>query len=128
MHRRFLQTGIICAALAVIFGAFGAHGLKQHLTPDALQIFETGVRYQMYHAIALIVSGMMYAVYPSRKIIWAGIFFTMGTLLFSGSLYILAMLLPKYPFIGAITPLGGVSFILGWICLLFAISDKPVKS
>ena len=128
MHIRFLLTGIVAAALAVLLGAFGAHALKQSLTQEALSIFETGVRYQMYHAFALLATGMLYASFPNRKTIWAGRCFTIGIIIFSGSLYALSLLMPNYRIIGAITPLGGMSFITGWFLMFLSIIQHQPKS
>lgn len=116
----FFTLGSISAGLAVALGAFGAHGLKDRITPELLQTFETGVRYHMYHALAL----MAVAYAASRwqaSVGWsnaAGWLFVAGTVLFSGSLYVLALTGIKW--LGAITPLGGVAFIAGWVCLVLA--------
>jgi uncharacterized membrane protein YgdD (TMEM256/DUF423 family) len=123
MHRKFLLSGIILAGLAVVFGAFGAHALKAILAEDKLVIFETGVRYQFMHAIALIAFSY-YLVQKNKQgqqtksIQVTGSLFLLGTLFFSGSLYALAfqpLLLVSYAkWMGPITPIGGLCFILGW--------------
>ena len=110
--RLFFMLGAGFAFLAVAGGAFGAHSLKAILTPDMLAVFETGIRYQMYHALALLVVGWTTHQYPQASFHIAGWFFVAGILLFSGSLYVLA--LSGVRWIGAITPLGGVLFLGGW--------------
>ena len=119
MDRRFFILGSISGGLAVALGAFGAHVLKGLLSADMLANFETGVRYQMYHALALLaVAWAANQWSTSRLPAAAGWLFVAGTLLFSASLYLLA--LTGTGWLGAITPLGGVSFVLGWFCLLLA--------
>jgi uncharacterized membrane protein YgdD (TMEM256/DUF423 family) len=112
----WLSTASVAATIAVALGAFGAHGLRSRLTPDLLAIFETGVRYHMYHALALV--GVSVAVAQWRESIWpaaAGWLFVAGIVVFSGSLYLLALSGQRW--LGAITPLGGVAFLLGWMTL-----------
>ena len=117
-------------ALSVIFGAFGAHLLKQYLNPEVLSTFQTGVSYQFYHSLALLITGILHKRYPSFWIQWAGRFFVVGTILFSGSLYLLA-LLKSIKDIGLggfalLTPLGGLLLVSGWICLMLGVpSNKP---
>jgi uncharacterized membrane protein YgdD (TMEM256/DUF423 family) len=122
MDRTFLLIGAVLGFLGVTFGAFGAHALRSRLSPDMLAVFETGVRYQMYHAFAvLIVSALIGHIGSARLVIIAGWFFVAGVLLFSGSLYVLA--LSGAGILGAITPLGGLLFLAGWACLaIFAIA------
>lgn len=110
--RVFFALGAGFAFLAVMFGAFGSHSLKAILTPDMLAVFETGVRYQMYHALALLVVGWTAHQYPQASFHITGWLFVTGILLFSGSLYVLA--LSGVRWLGAITPLGGVLFLAGW--------------
>lgn len=110
-------------ALSVALGAFAAHGLKQLLSPDLLQTFETAVRYQFYHVFALLATGIVYKDFADKKLIWAGRLFITGILLFSGSLYLLCFVKHAglgFGWIGAITPFGGAAFIAGWI-MLFAV-------
>jgi uncharacterized membrane protein YgdD (TMEM256/DUF423 family) len=107
------KVGAILALLAVAFGAFGAHALKEIVTPERLQTFETGVRYQMYHALAL----LMMSVLPLKNY-RAAWFLLIGTIIFSGSLYIL--ILSDIGIFGAITPIGGVLQIIGWVLLIFS--------
>src|SRR6266576_452834 len=120
MDRTFLLLGAILGFLGVAFGAFGAHGLRSRLSPEMLAVLETGVRYQMYHVFALlIVSSAIGHLGSARLLAIAGWSFFAGILLFSGSLYALA--LTSTGILGAITPLGGLAFLIGWACLaLFA--------
>ena len=101
--------------MSVAAGAFGAHGLKARLTADMLAIFETGARYQMYHALALVLVGLLATVRPHAALVNAGWAWIIGTVLFSGSLYALA--LSGIRVLGAITPLGGLAFLVGWALL-----------
>ncbi|MBS1738490.1 MAG: DUF423 domain-containing protein [Bacteroidetes bacterium] len=125
MNRKFLISGILLSALSVALGAFAAHGLKQVVSDYAVQIFETGVRYQFYHAFALILTGILYSEAKHKMAKWSGYLFIAGIILFSGSLYALtfikAAVLPGYNWVGAITPLGGLCFILGWLVLAFSL-------
>jgi uncharacterized membrane protein YgdD (TMEM256/DUF423 family) len=118
MDRLFLAMGALSAAISVAAGAFGAHALKARLTPDLLAVFETGARYEMYHALGLLAAGLALARSPGAAAAWAGWLFLAGTLLFSGSLYALA--LTGVRALGAVTPFGGVAFIAGWIALAIA--------
>jgi uncharacterized membrane protein YgdD (TMEM256/DUF423 family) len=123
MNRFFLIAGSSFAGLAVVLGAFGAHALKSKLTPDQLQVFETGVRYQMYHAFALMLLYLVFEKTGSSLLNYSGVLFIAGIMLFSGSLYLLAcndiLGLQKFKMIlGPVTPLGGMCFIAGWVCLL----------
>lgn len=128
MHKITVIWGIVFAGLAVVLGAFGAHSLKSMILPDALVTFETGVRYQMYHALALIAIGLTSAVSVKlQKNIT--IFFVTGILLFSGSIYLLSLkeVLPFDPTIIAfVTPIGGMFFIIGW--LYFLVQMFKLKS
>lgn len=117
-HRKFIILGCISAAIGVAAGAFGAHGLKNLLTQEMLAIYETAVRYQMYHAFGSIVAGLVEAQSRSAKIRLAGWSFVAGTILFSGSLY--ALTLTNMRWLGAITPFGGVAFIAGWLLIVFS--------
>jgi uncharacterized membrane protein YgdD (TMEM256/DUF423 family) len=121
MDRTFLLIGAVLGFLGVAFGAFGAHALRARLSPELLGVFETGVRYQMYHAIAvLIVAAAVGHSGRARLLVTAGWSFISGTVLFSGSLYALAI--TGVGILGAITPIGGLLFLVGWACLaLFAI-------
>src|SRR5882672_7026657 len=114
MQRTFLLAGALAAFIGVGFGAFGAHGLRSRLSPEMLGVFETGVRYQMYHALALLITSAAIGRLGDAR--WS---FIAGIVLFSGSLYALA--LTGISTLGAITPIGGLMFLVGWSCLaLFA--------
>lgn len=119
MERIFFILGSVSGGLAVALGAFGAHGLRSRLTPDLLATFETGVRYQMYHALALLAVGWAVTRWTRSAFpTYAGWLFVAGTILFSFSLYLLALTGARW--LGAITPLGGVAFVAGWMCLALA--------
>ena len=118
MERVFFGLGSVSAALAVALGAFAAHGLRSRISPEALQTFETGARYHMYHALALLAVAWAATRWPGGAITAAGWLFVAGTLLFSGSLYLLAVTGVRV--LGAITPFGGLAFILGWLALAWA--------
>jgi uncharacterized membrane protein YgdD (TMEM256/DUF423 family) len=118
VDRTFLLLGAVAAFLGVTLGAFGAHGLRGRLTPDMLAVFETAVRYHMYHALALLLVAVVMGRMSGWLIQTAGWCFVAGILLFSGSLYALA--LSGVTILGAITPIGGVAFLAGWACLAFA--------
>jgi uncharacterized membrane protein YgdD (TMEM256/DUF423 family) len=122
MHRTFLLIGAILGFLGVAFGAFAAHALRDRLSPDMIAVFETGVRYQMYHAFAVVIIALAIGhVGNARLLVMAGWFFFAGILLFSGSLYALA--LTGTGILGAITPIGGLLFLIGWACLaVFALA------
>ncbi len=116
MDRTFLLIGAVAGFIGVGFGAFGAHGLRGRLSPEMLAVFETGVRYQMYHAFAILFVALALAHPEWRTLRFGGWCFTTGIVLFSGSLYALA--LTGTTALGAITPLGGVAFLAGWLCLI----------
>ncbi|MEL6856121.1 MAG: DUF423 domain-containing protein [Cyanobacteria bacterium J06607_13] len=119
MARLFLAIASILGALAVMGGAFGAHALKGKLSESALGSFETGIRYQMYHAIALLLVALLISQYPQVKGFGvAGWGFVVGVVLFSGSLYGLS--LANIKALGPVTPLGGLAFIIGWLSLAWA--------
>jgi uncharacterized membrane protein YgdD (TMEM256/DUF423 family) len=123
MDRLFVVLGALSALVAVGLGAFGAHGLRGRLSPDMLGVFETGVRYQMYHALGLLACGWAVARWPTGAVTAAGWLFVAGTLVFSGSLY--ALTLSGQRWLGTITPLGGLAFLAGWIALAWgAWSDR----
>jgi len=111
----FVMLGALLGGLSVAAGAFGAHALRAQLTPRMLEVFETGVRYQMYHALALFAAAWMVQQTQAQSAQVAGWAFVLGTLLFSGSLY--AMALTGARGLGMITPIGGVVFIIGWVAL-----------
>jgi len=119
MERTFLVVGSLSAALAVGLGAFGAHGLRDRLTPEMLAVFETGVRYHLVHALALVVVALVAARWPQAPAVGlAGWAFVAGTVLFSGSLYLVAVTGTRW--LGAITPLGGAAFLVGWLALAWS--------
>ena len=128
MHKGYLRTAFILAALAVMLGAFGAHKLRDVVSERAVEVFETAVRYQFFHAIALAFAGILYKDFHNKWIKTSGIFFLLGILLFCGSLYILtyatASVSPNFKWVGPITPVGGVLFIVGWIYLIIGIRKK----
>lgn len=119
MERLFLTLGALSGAISVAAGAFGAHALKARVEPRLLEVFETGARYQMYHALALIAVAWVAGRWPGTLSSASGWLFVAGTLLFSGSLY--AMTFTGIRALGAITPVGGVCFIAGWVCLALAV-------
>lgn len=112
---RSIQVGALLAAIAVVLGAFAAHGLKNHVDPHALDIFNTAARYQMTHAIALVLVGIIAKQQGSHRAPAASWLFLAGILLFCGSLYLLALVGTHW--IGVITPVGGIAFIAGWLQL-----------
>lgn len=118
MERLFFALGSVSALVAVALGAFAAHGLKSRLAPEMLAVFETGVRYQMYHALALLAAAWAYSKWPGGTAGTGGWLFVAGTLLFCGSLYGLALAGPRW--LGPVTPLGGLAFLAGWACLAWA--------
>lgn len=118
MERTFFALGALAAGLAVAAGAFGAHGLRARITPELLAVFETGARYQMYHALGLLGVGWAVGRWSGSGAGAAGWLFVAGTVLFSGSLYLLALGGPRW--LGAVTPVGGLSFLVGWALLAWA--------
>jgi uncharacterized membrane protein YgdD (TMEM256/DUF423 family) len=117
MHKRLLITGAALAGFGVAIGAFGAHGLREILEANGrVATFETGVRYHMYHAIALLIVGILNKLQPNKLSATAGLLFFLGILFFSGSLY--TMSITGINWLGAITPIGGVLFISGWTSLI----------
>jgi uncharacterized membrane protein YgdD (TMEM256/DUF423 family) len=115
MTRFFVGLGALLAGIAVMLGAFGAHALDGRVSPDRVETFRTGVEYQMYHALALLMVGWAVAQGWGPPLPWAGYCFLTGIVIFSGSLYLLV--LTDTGWLGAITPIGGVAFIVGWVLL-----------
>ena len=115
----WIEAGSVLMFLAVGIGAFGAHGLKNILSPEMKEAYETAVRYQVYHSLALFVVAWMSSKMPSRAVSMAGCCFLIGILLFSGSLY--ALSLSGIRRLGIITPLGGLAFLVGWVSLFIAV-------
>lgn len=118
MNKQILTAGAVSGAIAVALGAFGAHILKDILSEEALKVFHTGVEYQFYHSLALLLTAVIGANTISVAINRAGMFFIAGIILFSGSLYCLS-LAPSMSYIGIVTPFGGLCFIAGWILLAY---------
>jgi uncharacterized membrane protein YgdD (TMEM256/DUF423 family) len=128
MHKTFLSLAALLGGIAVALGAFGAHGLKRIVSPDVVSVFQTGVQYQMYHTLALLVIAIVYERLPNKWIKWAGYLFSCGILFFSGSLYIITALRAEErsipSLIGFITPMGGLLFILGWLSFFIGLLKK----
>ncbi len=129
MTKQLLQLGAILGAFSVILGAFAAHSLKNHLSPDQIEIFQTGVRYQFYHTFAILAAGILSLRRKNKHFGYAGVLFFIGILLFSGSLYLLAsryaLGIDHWSWLGPLTPIGGVFFIAGWV--LFFIGTLKLK-
>lgn len=129
MHKNLIVAAAIFGGLGVALGAFGAHGLE-NVTNDEkiLHGFRTGVQYQMYHAFALLTVAVLYDKFPAGWMKWAGMSFIAGIILFSGSLYLLTFFKIQESdavgFLGPVTPVGGLSFIAGWLCLAVAVLKK----
>jgi uncharacterized membrane protein YgdD (TMEM256/DUF423 family) len=129
MHKKFFITAAILGVLAVSIGAFGAHKLKEYLKPDDLAVFNTGVQYHFYHVFGIFIAGILYKMYHHKSFKWSAILFSLGILLFSGSLYMMKLTAAtstgEVKWLGAITPIGGVAFIAGWASIaLYFILDK----
>ena len=118
MHKNFLLLAGILGFVGVALGAFGAHGLRSRLTPDMLSVFEIGVRYQMYHALALLAVAWACTKWPGTLAKASGWLFIAGIAVFSGSLYVLVLTGAKW--LGAVTPIGGLALLAGWVCLAVA--------
>lgn len=121
ISKLFLVFGALAAMLAVVLGAFGAHALRARLAPDLLAIYNTAVQYHFWHALGLLVIGIVAIHLPSSIALkWAGWLMFAGIVIFSGSLYVLALTGARW--LGAVTPFGGVAFILGWLLLAIAVA------
>lgn len=123
MRKGFMRIGSITAGLSVILGAFAAHTLKEYLSPEQINTFETGVRYQFYHSFAILMVGILLHFRKKTRLNWAGWLFFGGIVLFSGSLYLLSVqetLSLNLGWIGPVTPIGGVLFIAGWVLFLLS--------
>jgi uncharacterized membrane protein YgdD (TMEM256/DUF423 family) len=131
MHKIFFKAASVIAMLAVVIGAFGAHLLKEFLPQKELDSIQTAVTYQMSHAIALFLAGLLYRIYHNVKIKFAGYLFLTGVILFSGSIYLRIFLtyvgFSKSNIVAAVTPFGGASLIIGWLFLMFAIPSSKKK-
>ena len=119
MAKNFFILGALSAFIGVAAGAFGAHGLEDRMNAERLKVFEVGARYQMYHAFALFAAAWAQEKWPSSLVKTSGWLFALGTVLFSGSLYLLS--LSGVGWLGAITPLGGLAFLSGWLFLAWAV-------
>ena len=132
MNKRFLKIASFMGALTVIFGAFAAHAIKSRVNAETLSIFETGVRYQMYHVFAIFLVGIIYKEFPLKYMIWAGNLFLAGIILFSGSLYTLTFFKANgnenMNWLGAVTPFGGTCFIVGWSLILLSLYQTKKSS
>jgi len=119
----YTKVGALAAMLSVALGAFGAHMLEDKLAADMMDVYQTGVQYHMFHAVGILLVALLIDRLPSRKLaLWSARLLLIGIVLFSGSLYVLA--LSGIKALGAITPLGGVAFIAGWVCLALAARAK----
>ena len=130
MQKLFFISGSAAAGIAVILGAFGAHALKEKLAADQLQVFETAVRYQMYHSFALISVALLSEKFNTQWLNYSGYLFMAGIILFCGSLYLLStrnlLGIDNWKFLGPITPLGGLCFICGWMLMLIGVLKTRV--
>ncbi len=128
MQKFFLIIGIILSGLSVVLGAFGAHALKKVAPPDAIATYQTGVQYQIFHAIAILIVGVLAEKYANSFVHYAGILFLLGIVLFSGSLYVIVASVAHQfslpTIINLLTPIGGLFFILGWVLLLAGVIKK----
>jgi len=126
MYKPFIITALLFGALAVLLGAFGAHGLKAYANEQILSTYETAVKYQFFHVFALALACVLYKEYPIKGILIAGRLFIIGTFFFSGSLYLLTLLSingnTQFKWIGAITPIGGLLLTSGWVLLAVKIA------
>ncbi len=131
MQKSYLKLAALLGAIAVLLGAFGAHLLKKIVEPEISSAFQTGVYYHMFHVIALLAVGILYKRYPNKWMTWAGRFFILGIILFSGSLYLLTVIIATNGTglgeFGFITPIGGLFLVAGWICIFLAIPSKPTS-
>lgn len=118
MDRTFFAIGSLYGFLGVLLGAFAAHALKSRLDASVLATFETGVRYQMYHALALLAVAWAHARWPGTAVLLSGWLFIAGIAVFSGSLYVLSLTGARW--LGAVTPVGGLALLAGWLCLAWA--------
>jgi len=125
MNKTFLITAALLGALSVVLGAFGAHGLKGRMNAETFEVFETAIKYQFYHVFALLAVGIISQYMPGSFLVWSGRCFIAGIILFCGSLYLLTYFkaagTEHMNWIGAITPVGGLCFISGWILLAVAV-------
>ncbi|MBC1288219.1 DUF423 domain-containing protein [Listeria welshimeri] len=123
--KKTIIAGAVFAGLAVLLGAFGAHALKDVLGRYA-STWETGVQYQMFHAVGILIIGLLMEKQTSRLYNWAAILFSVGIVFFSGSLYVLSI--SKVTVLGAITPIGGICFVVGWFLLILGVSKRTMSN
>ncbi|HAO05001.1 MAG: DUF423 domain-containing protein [Chitinophagaceae bacterium] len=132
MHKGIIKTAALLGAVSVALGAFGAHGLKKMLDLQGLAVFETAVRYQFYHVFSLLAVGILYKEFATQVLLNAARFFIMGIILFCGSLYLVtffkAQQIEGLNWVGAITPFGGVAFIIGWVMIFFSLLAPGKKN
>ncbi len=121
-NRNILLSGAVFIALGVLLGAFGAHALKASLSPEMLAVYKTAVEYQFYHALGLLLIGLISNHNKSKWLNWSGILLIAGIILFSGSLY--ALSISGIKILGAITPIGGLAFVAGWVCLAVGLLKR----
>ena len=121
MEKTFIIVGSLLGALAVASGAFGAHALRGYFSsfPELKATYETAVAYHFYHALALLAVAWAVSRWPGGLVVWAGYLFIIGMVFFSGSLYLLVLTNTRW--LGAITPIGGVAFVVGWVCLALGV-------
>ena len=123
MHKIYLSTGAVLAGLSVAIGAFGAHALKEILAATGrIDTYELAVRYQFYHSLALVLVGLLMGQIDTKPLRYSGLAFSLGIILFSGSLYVLSF--TGRTILGAVTPFGGLFFILGWVFLIAGVYKK----
>ena len=132
MHRGIMMAGSLIAAFAVALGAFGAHALKQKMSVEDLSVYQTGVQYHFYHVLAIFITAFLWGKFYRPAILWTSRLFTAGIVLFSGSLYTMSYLKAfngaDIKWLGAITPIGGVCFISGWLLLGWTVNKGKVVS
>ena len=132
MAKTFLQIGGILLLLAVVLGAFAAHGLEDKITPEQIDTFETGVRYQFYHAFGMLLIGILLHLKFPNSLRWVAWCFLMGIVLFSGSIYLLAcrdvLGIASWSWLGPITPIGGTFFIIGWGLFIWKMRDRNAEN
>jgi uncharacterized membrane protein YgdD (TMEM256/DUF423 family) len=126
MNKLFLKSGAILAGLSIALGAFGAHAFKEVLKlSNRIETYETAARYQMYGALALIFVGILTDKIPHKFLTWAGYAFILGTIVFSGSLYLICATGVKMW--GAVAPIGGASLMVGWVLFFMGVSQKSTQ-
>jgi uncharacterized membrane protein YgdD (TMEM256/DUF423 family) len=131
MHRTYIKIAAMLGALTVIMGAFGAHKLKELISPEILSSYQTGITYQFYHTLALLAVGILYKRYQNQWMEWAGRLFLLGMILFCGSLYLLTALQATKEIglegFGILTPIGGLLLVAGWISFFLGVPSARKK-